>query len=320
MNRRKSLAIVGNGLVLSLAGCIQLEEAPNPRSDGDPGVEPIASLDMIPVTDREIARRLTYPIDEVQKKFAADIIENGSKTVQGTDEPFPPMRQFVYDNKLYELTVEVIDSQPAVIFRVTLEEVDDTDTETIVYDNLPSVDKQALKEYGWDDPDVFEVGGAPFVYLEGEISESVLVPESDYPVIVWESGIQARFIVESRSETAMNKYTYRARIVHESASEYGAEIRREHEFQLPSLSEAQDRIVSEAISGENGYKILPDESIPDGFDRLAEYFSNEKKFRPKNNASEMTVSGLYFVEYNGTSYWTEFNMESRNETLDSQTV
>jgi len=309
MDRRGSIAAVGNGFALALAGCIQFEEPPNPRSNGDPGVEPIASLEMIPVTDKEIARRLTYSLDEPQRKFAAEVIENGSKTVRETDEPFPPDRRFVYDDTLYELTAEVIDSQPAVVFRITLEEVDDTDAETIAYDDLPPVDKQALEEYGWDDPDVFEVGGAPFVYLEDEVSESILVPEPDFPVIVWDTGIHGRFIIESQSETAMNKYTYRAHTVHESASEYGGEIRREHEFQLSRLPEAQERIVSEAISDEHGYKILPDESIPDTFNELVEYFSDEEKFRPEDTGSETTVSGLYFVEYDGTNHWTELHVE-----------
>lgn len=322
MYRRRTVAVVGSGLTLALAGCIRLEESSDENPGGDVGESSAVSLQMVSVTDTEIARRLTYSLDVAhrtsERELATTVIENGSKTVRNTNEPFPPETPFVYDEKLYELTAEVIGSQPAVIFRITLEEVDGTDAETVAYDDLPPVDKQALEEYGWDDPDVFEVGGAPFVYMEDEVSESVLVPGPDQPVIVWDSGIQAQITIESRSEEAVKEFTYSARVVHESAKGYGEEIRQEHEFQLPNLPEAQERIVSKAISDEHGYKILQNESIPDSFDELVEYFSDEETVTPEDNTTDSTVSGVYIVEYEETNYWTEvFRPEDRNETSNS---
>lgn len=320
--RRKTVAVVGSGLTLALTGCIQLKESSEENPGGDIGESPAVSLQMISVADTEIARRLTYSLDVAhrtsERELATTVIENGSKTVRNTNEPFPPETPFVYDDELYELTAEVINSQPAVVFRVTLEKVDDTDAETIAYDDLPPVDKQALEEYGWDDPDVFEVGGAPFVYMEDEVSESVLVPGPDQPVIVWDSGIQAQIIIESRSENTVKEFTYSARVVHESAKGYGEEIRQEHEFQLPNLPEAQERIVSKAISDEHGYKVLQDESTPDSFDELIEHFSDEETVTPEHNTADSTVSGVYIVEYEETNYWTEvFRPEDRNETSNS---
>lgn len=322
MYRRKTIAVVGSGLTFALAGCVQSGESSEENPGGDIGESPAVSLQMISVTDTEIARRLTYSLDVAhrssERELATAVIENGSKTVRNTNEPFPPETPFVYDDKLYELTAEVIDSQPAVVFRVTLEKVDDTDAETIAYDDLPPVDKQALEEYGWDNPDVFEVGGAPFVYMEDEVSESVLVPGPDQPVIVWDSGIQAQITIESRSEETVKEFTYSAHVVHESAEGYGEEIRQEHEFQLSSLSEAQERIVSKAISDEHGYDVSQDESTPDSFDELVEYFSDEETVTPEDSTPDSTVSGVYIVEYEETNYWTKlFRPEDRNETSNS---
>ena len=140
----------------------------------------------------------------------------------------------------------------------------------------------------------------------------------DQPVIVWDSGIQAQITIESRSEETVREFTYSARVVHESAEGYGEEIRQEHEFQLSDLSEAQERIVSKAISDEHGYRVSQDESIPDSFDELVEYFSGEETVTPEDNTADSTVSGVYIVEYEETNYWIEvFRPEDRNETSNS---
>jgi len=116
----------------------------------------------------------------------------------------------------------------------------------------------------------------------------------------------------------VKEFTYSARVVQESAEGYGEEIRQEYEFQLPNLPEAQERIVSKAISDEHGYKRLQDESTPDSFDELVEHFSDEKTVTPEDNTPDSTVSGVYIVEYEETSYWTElFRPENRNEISDS---
>lgn len=327
MKRRQLHTTFASGLALSLAGCLGNRSQTSPKSDGDVGSQPPATLRMSAVTDLEIAQRATYRVDldhrESERQLAISVIDNGAATINATNRPFPENRAFVYDESVYELSYEVVDADQAVRFRVTLDAVegDISDDETIRYDELPDIDKATLEQYGWGNPEAFEVAGVPIVYLEDEIPDSVVVPEPEYPVIVWDSKTRGRVTIGSPEDIEVEAYKYTAREVHGSAEQFGRDIREEHEFTLSDLSEGEETIVSESITAEHGYVAPKEEPLPDAFNRLVERFSQQddvNRVYEETDEDDSSESGWYVVTYEGEVHWVElFVRDETGGTPDS---
>ncbi|WP_147299507.1 hypothetical protein [Haloferax sp. Atlit-6N] len=315
MRRRSLLVSLGAGLTFPLSGCAAIgPEEPNSENGHngpDVGTQPPVSFNMDPVTDLEIARRVTFPIDDEinhsEREFAAEVIADGTVTTTATNRPAPEDTPFVYDGAVYELPYEIDESVPATLFRVAFEEHDgDIDeAEIIEYDDLPEVDKRHLEDYGWDDGGTFELTNVAFLYLEDDIVESVFVPDPKHPVIKWDSDTFGRVAIEGSDDTDVNTYEYMAHQVHESAEEFGHDFRDNHEFSLSGLSEDQEAIISEATADDDEYQVEEGEP-PEEFDQLTDQFSEQPKAeRVDREADDSTLSGEYLVGYDGDTYWTE---------------
>lgn len=193
---------MGIGVPSLLAGCLSSATSDDSPQDteGDPGTSPAAKLDLEPVTDREIAKRISYRIDldhrEEERRAVASVVENGTTTITSEDRPVPDGRAVVYDGSVYETSVAVIDSSNATRFRFTLSEVNDADGEARSFTDLPPVDQSVFRSYGWEEGGPLELAGVPVVYQSDQIEASVLVPEPAVTTIELPDDTRVRITVE----------------------------------------------------------------------------------------------------------------------------
>lgn len=309
MDRREFLA-TGAALAIGVTGgCTGCARSPS------------ASLEMEPVTDAEIARRVTHRLeadgDSERSRLVSSAVENGSATREGTEPRLPENGTFVHDGSIYRLSREVVESRPATSFSFTLNPVEGSvdGSETVDYADLPAVDRRKFAERGWADGGFLGFGSS-LLYLDPEIPDSALVPEPKRPVIVWDDETRGRFEVDGARDTALRTYRYAAERVHPDVAAYGRDVRERYEFALSGLSSGERRIVEEAIGGnesdeENGgrgYVIPPDEEPPRAMRELAERFRGREEVRrvwEESGARERSASGEYLVRYGGEVYWTQ---------------
>jgi hypothetical protein len=312
MERRSLLAAFVGGIFTLFSGCTGTNEPESSSGNGDVGTSPTAKLTLNAVTDVEIARQATYRIDlphrSTQRDVAIATIIDGPEIVTATNPPVPENRPIVYDGAVFELSYEKTSMAAASEFRLTLSSVESSTeaNRTVEFRELPAVDRTKLQEYGWEDGGPFESAGVPIVYTDKEIADSALVPDPEYDVIEWETGYRARITVERSGDTERNVYKYTARKVHESAQEFGGNIRKQHRIVLDGLPSDQRTIVSQAIEDNHGYEVTTDE-LPEAFSQLVERFAPSKKI-PRTygeTPTESSVSGSYVVRYEGDVYWAE---------------
>ncbi|PSQ19645.1 hypothetical protein BRD00_01045 [Halobacteriales archaeon QS_8_69_26] len=322
------MAVVGIGSLL--AGCVaggsgsdrtddRDGDRDGPRSSETTGVDTltqdpaVAKLEMSPATDLEVEERVTYPVERSGREFPTSVIEDGPVTVETVpDKPFPPDWPFVLDGAVYKLAAEVTETVPATEFRFTFgEEVnEDTDAESIEYDALPGVDRSVLRRIGFEEGPPAP-GGVSTLWREGEIADSVLVPEPEYPVIVYDDGTRVRILVDRGNEVDLKTYVYRAVQVHESAVAYGREFRRDHEVELGDLPGEEA-----AIDSEDGYRV-EDGDPPAAFETLADRVPPERKVsRVYSDLDWRTsfTSGLYLVDYEDEVYWTSIRIDAEDRS------
>lgn len=309
-----------------------------------------AKLSMEAMTNEEIAERATRSgnLDPSNSRyeFVQRVVENDSVTVEDTEPRYPENRPFVFDGGVYRLSLDIVDSDPATNYRFTLDPVDgdsstDGDTvgdsevrggESVRYEELPEVDRRNFAERGLDDPDRLGYSSS-MLYTNEERSESVLVPDPEYSIIVWDEDTRGRWTVDGSVATSLQTYRYDSEVVRESAAAYGAAIREEYAFELSGLSEAERDVVTRAIEG--GHVVPPDESPTDAFWTLAERFGRRDEFHRDDedrtaddrtsddrSADDMTsddtpVSGTYIVRYERTVYWTRVRAPARGSTTNA---
>lgn len=287
------------------------------------GKLPTARGSMEPVTDEDIAERATHSEDltpsNSRYQFVRRMVENGSVTVEGTEPKVHEDRTVVFDGAVYRLSHEVVATEPATSYQFTLNPVDSdvSDGETIRYEDLPAVDRRKFAERGLDDPS-FIGFGSTMLYTHEERPKSVLVPDPNVSVIVWDADTRGRWTVDGSYESPLKTYRYASEVVHESAAAYGAEIREEYAFALTGLSARERDIVRTAI--EDGYVVAPDESPSEAFWRFAERFGSHDELHRSDEdreADDTPVSGTYLVRYEGTVYWTRVRAPARGPTTSA---
>lgn len=311
MDRREFLATGASLTIAAAGGCTGCAAGPS------------ASLRMDAVDDAAIAERATMRLeadeDNERYRIAADAVEEGSVTVDGTGPPFTANRSFVYEGGVYELRSEVMEERPATSFGFTLNPAEESvdAAETVRFEDLPAVDREKFAERGWAGDDPFLGFGSSLLYLDSEIPKSALVPEPERSVIVWDEDSRGRFTVDDSHETSLKTYQYEARTVNPSAADYGANIREEYAFTLEGLSEAEREIVTEAVDAEHGYQVPAEESLPDALRRLADRFRTQEEIHrawDDSERDETSVSGDYVVAYDGAVYWTRVNVPNSTST------
>lgn len=119
MDRRAYLVVVAG---LLGAGCTQRRDS-GPGSGGAlGGVTPTVILDMTPVSDGEIARRVTYGLDdgpESKRRLAERIVTTGSATVEAEEPPLKNVDRVLHDGSVYRITVARSNRQNGTEYRYT---------------------------------------------------------------------------------------------------------------------------------------------------------------------------------------------------------
>ncbi|EJN57898.1 twin-arginine translocation signal domain-containing protein [Halogranum rubrum] len=310
MKRRQFLGSAAALTIAATGGCAGCAPVPS------------ASLSMDPVTDEDIAVRVTTRLepaaDNERYVVARDAIENGTATMNGTHPPMDEGVPFVYDGGVYEVEYAVTDSVPATRFSIVLDVLDGdpSSDEIVAFDDLPDVDREKFVERGWDGE--FVGFGTSMLYLDSEIPKSALVPEPEHPIIEWDNGERGVFSVDGSAESPVETYEYTPKTLYESAAELGASVREERAFVLSDLTDAERGIVDEVLTSESrSYTVAHDEEPPAPMRRLADRFREHEQVRRLTERDEpepQTASGNYLVEYEGTVYWTWFDIDESTAT------
>jgi hypothetical protein len=305
MDRREFLAAGATLAATAAGGCTGCERTPT------------ASLEMNAVSDPAIAHQATWDVPGPASDLHSIVegaVENDSAIVEDTEPHLPDDEPVVYDDAVYRLSYEVVDSEPATSFQFTLDPAESVDAdETIRYDELPAVDREKFPSRGLDEPGSLGFGSS-LLYLDEEIPDSMLVPNPEYSVVVWDDDTRGRFEVSGSYDTELNTYRFTAQQVDSSVTAYGQTLRKEYEFELVDLSDGERDVVQEAIESEHGYAVPGDESPPDALETLAERFQTRRPIQGGKDDSP-SISGTYVVRYDGEVYWTRlFVDESKFRT------
>jgi hypothetical protein len=304
MRRRTLLATAATSLPAVVAGCNSRGE-----STGSYGtVElPTVRFELTTKSDPELPTEVLYTVrpDDGDGTTAElfDQILDGGTTTQETRPPLPDQQHIAYKEGVYELTRELIKETPATRYSVRVDVVTDsvTETEAILFGDLPEVDKNKFAERGLADGDPVGVGTG-FLYTDAEREQSVLVSDSEYSYITWDDGTEAVWAVDNATETTLNTYHYTGEQV-ATAAAYGRQMRERFTFELSGLSEAQREIVETAIT-DGVYNVGPNETPPDAFVALVDLFRGNEQVRGLDEDGEGDLSGNYLVRYQGEVYWT----------------
>lgn len=303
MHRRSYLTTLATG-VLGCAGC-----AHEPDPDGSAGgVTKTFTLKMTPVTDTEIAHRVTRTLDDgPQRKIelTRQIVTNGSATVQAAEPPLPRINLVTYNGTVYALSSERSDPQTAYRYQVEFNSVESIDagTDTVAVEDLPEVDRRKIN------PTVIDAG-TQLTYTATERNRSELVPTPTASVIVWDTDNRAQVTVkESTTDTSQATYHYTA-TARGSATEYGRSFRKDHQFSFSGLTDAEREIIEEATPPGQGYSLAPTDKEPEATPtpaviRLVERFRNhiDQKISLVGEPTPR-VGGRYLVQYKGDVFWT----------------
>lgn len=324
MNRRSFLAVGASLAAACTAGCT-----------GAPGYR--TRLSMVPVSDAEIARWVTsdpFPAagdaSDDWRRLVESALSGETPTVRGTSPPFPSTAPFVADGAVYTLDYTVVESTPATSFPVTLRPVDGAadDAESIAVEELPEVDRQQLSAKGLrSDAASFLGSTLSFLYPDTSISESAIVPEPTYPVLVWPE-TDARIEVGEGTATPIRTYRYSTSLVAESAAAYGRQFRADYEFQLSDLSSGEREIVETAlrqtsveqsddeVSLDGGYISGEDEALSSALRSLFDRFETARGIGQSPDARG--IPGTYLAVYDGQVYWTVLAISGRAVTPTEQ--
>lgn len=304
----------------------------------------LTTLTMEPVSDVDIARRATpNPFPEPgndseeatdRRRLLRDAIAGDAPTARGTRPPVYPEEAFAYRETVYSVDYTVVESEPATSFGFVLNPAEGSvpDGESIPVADLPTVDRDRLANFGLlDESDPFLGFGSSMLYLDGEIPESMLVPNPTYPYLVWPEAT-GTIEVDDGNPTELNTYRYTASEV-ASVEAYGRELLAEYGYRLSGLTPEQRAVVDEATvppresttaGGERtepadtnasvgdeesttevdreGFVVPEGETPSPAVRSLVRRFESVRGLRQDDTDEE--IDGTYLVRYDGAVYWT----------------
>ncbi|QCW04956.1 hypothetical protein FGF80_07440 [Natrinema pallidum] len=249
----------------------------------------------------------TIPVDTTSDRLRpiVETIERGThKRNSPSPEPHPRPaipaagssveRPLEYDGAYYTLsltnTVERMLTKADIRVNAATMASDDATT-AVEYETLSETDSAALRGALPPETGDREYESTHEYYDQQELTASVLVPEMEIDAVVRDG---QRYPVELASTEEIQGYTYHyeAERVASTADDFLAWLRSNYRFELTGLSDAEGKIVTEAIE-ESRY--AGDEE-DDAFRSLSDRFLSH----PALEREEET--GDWFVRYDGTEY------------------
>lgn len=305
VTRRRALqASVAGLLPATLAGC--------PATTNE-AYGPAARLSMTPVTDADLAAKVLYTVeagdavavesDGESRAALMDRIVDGGATVEYIEPPFPAGQHLLHRGTVYELSREVVERTPADLFTAEVNAVAGSGDgqKSIRIADLPAVDREKLADHGLTDEPPAGIG-TTFVYTDAEQERSVLVPDPEYGVLVWDDGGRAEWVLVDAAERTMTTARYTAEAV-SPAAEYGRRVRERFGLVLADLPPAQRDVVETAVA-EDGYFVDHEATPSAAFAALADRFRDHEQAHALDETGQGDLSGPYVVEYGGETYWT----------------
>jgi len=298
MRRRDYLAAAAAMVPVGVAGCAGC------------GSRPVASLRMSTPDDDQLVRGMLRPVRLEEGPIARrrvrafDRIRDNDGLINRSKPPFDENRHLVHGNAVYNLSREVVGETDGTRFSVDLETVGDTpiDGERIEYRDLPPVDREALAGLGTE-AEFRPTYIKHLQYTELQQNQSVLVPDSNYSLVVLADGTVAKWSVDSEVEMRLKTYQYTVEEI-ASITDYAARLRDRFTFALTDLPDPQRDIVETAIT-EGEYAVETDETPSEPFVSLARRFREHEEVRALNREGERdSPRGHYLVRYDGTVYST----------------
>ncbi len=239
MRRRQFLATGSALLSAGLAGC------------GHPAVV----LDFQEASAADIASEVSMTAEPGSDEYrvVTTARDNGTATRWGRYELFDRTSTVRVGDSFYDVTETRLERSEVTVYEVLVDfNATNTTPELGEIDvaDLPETDRERLAQLFREDPpptsDGYDVGvdygSAPEVG-----NDSVFVPERQYDVIV-RNGTRYRVAVNSRTASEA-KYRYEVTEVASDVDAFADRIRDRYRFELTGLSEAERRVVDEAIDG-----------------------------------------------------------------------
>ncbi|QZY00260.1 hypothetical protein [Halobaculum rubrum] len=322
LDRRSFLATTATLAATATGGCTGCAASPT------------ASLRMTAEDDAGLAREALYTFGDSGTEGGADpepsddlavrVVDEDPVTTEDTHAPLPTDRPVVVNDGVYRFAAETVDSRELRSFSVTINPIRvDEGEETpgpndrIRYGDLPEVDRAVLAERGYDDERPIGIGTS-LSYRPEAVEESVLVPELEYPVVVWPDG-PARFEVDGASTYTVYTYELTAERV-ASAAAFGADLRERFGFSLAVLPREEREILDAAIDPEtpapdgddySGYHVASDEEPSEALRSLVDRFRERDPvvLEWEHDPESRRASGEYVVRYDGTVYWASLQVD-----------
>lgn len=297
MRRRQYLATTAALLGSTLAGC----------------AHPTAVLQMDDISDVAIAERASRSVDRhpEHRNLVADAVDEGSANASGRSPPLATDEPIEYEGRYYDLTATETGEHESTEYEIAIDYGTGTETPAgtaIAYEELPEIDRERMDGLLPPPEDHPENDGPDFAtsqpYSDSAAEASVLVPEQEYDVVVYEG---ERYAIETGDGRTVTRYEYRyeAEEIATSAAEYGASVREAYVFTLSELSDAEREVVQTAIS--DGYY---EGSVDDAFESVARRFHDHTAFRSDE------WGGEWVTRYEGSIYWA--NLDHPPSVVDAE--
>lgn len=291
MGSRRWIATVIVVLTMVLAGC-------NGHAAG--------RLTMTPVDDAALADRAsseldaTDPFETMEAGIIREAIEAGSTTRNASRSFVHADRPFQYDGAYYNVSYEVIGQVPGYAGGVRIDYNTSAAAGTaIAFADLPAVDQRRLaplfEDQYRDDGEGFDIG-IPVSYTEAEADESVLVPDQEYDVVVYE-GESYRIGTDDVRQRSLDTYRYEATKLADSDRELATLITDRYAFTLSGLSSDERDVVDSALDDTYRAESSDDEAFAGVVDQ----------FRAHEAVRADSYSGEWIVVYDGQRYWGDLD-------------
>jgi hypothetical protein len=298
MERRRLLTVGSLILVILLSGC-----------------SAAGSLEMQPTTDdaelaEQLSRQTTIPEGESirHRQIARQAIESGSTTAQSRSPLIDPGLPYAYQGQYYNISSAVVNQQPGTAVSL---EIDYNGTgqhnATIAYSSLSARDRALIDEVLPPKREQRSDGydfGTSVTYNETELNRSLLLTE-EYDAVRYEGETYPINIRDTRSVT-IKTYQYTASAVATSSTEYATQLRDEYLFTLSGLSEAEQKVVEQAVND----TYYADNDDDETFRAVMETFQQQKAIQKDE------YRGTWLVRYNGGIYVAELSYEGFNTDVN----
>lgn len=296
VNRR---FVLGSILTLSvpMAGCM----ADNYQNS--------VRIDLEPISDSEITRRVVPQLDEFEdprRTAYIEAIQTGRATLVVDSTSQSP--RMVYNDRVYE--IRVTEEQVVNLYNIQLSfsQVDiikeASDYDIVRYGSLPEVDRNKLREVGYGPENPNYGAGVRLTYTETESEQSLLAPEPTMDVVTWPESETATLDLVSTSTGQRFTQVLEPEVVSDNLSRYGSNLRQSYQYVFNDLTEEERRILEQAVS--ESYTWNSTNSPSDAIERLAERFDEATPIVGHPSSQ----SGSFIILFEDTIYWAEaaFNL------------